>query len=150
MRTLKIVRDALAVVGVVAILAGICIFLYHESRAVMSFPWVWQEKGRMASPSGNCEVVTCEGNRGAMSSFAYVCFLVKPDEKVDPNNCDYYEPVFSSSHVLPKVEWKNSNQLVINTEGGYVTHERPYSREFKVAIEFQNEPLSPQWSEVSQ
>ena len=83
-----------------------------------------------------------------MSSYAYVCFLVKPGEKVDPNTCDYYEPVLSSSHVLPKVRWKSSSQLVINTQGGYVTHERPYSREFKVAIEFQNEPLSPQWSDM--
>jgi hypothetical protein len=144
MRALKIIRDAFAVVGVV----GLCIFLYHETKTVMSFPWVWQEKGRVASPSGGCEVVTYEGDRGAMSSFAYVCFRVKPGEKVDPNTCDYYEPVLSSGHVLPKVLWEGSSQLVINTEGGYVTHERPYSREFKVAIEFQNEPLSPQWSDV--
>jgi hypothetical protein len=81
-----------------------------------------------------------------MSSFAYVCFLVKPGQKVAPNTCDYYEPVLSSSHVLPKVRWEGNTNLVINTEGGYVGHERPYSREFNVAIKFQNEPLSSQWS----
>ncbi len=103
----------------------------------------------MASPSGTCEVVTYQGDRGAMSSFAYVCVLVKPGEKVDPDNYDFYQLVLSSSHVVPKVHWVSGGQLVIDTEGGYVTHELPYSRKFKVAIRFKNEPLSPQWSDVS-
>ena len=142
MRAFRIIRNAFAVVGVVVLL----VFFYYEATKLMSFPWVWQEKGRVTSPSGDCEVVTYQGNRGAMSSYAYVCFLVKPDEKVDPNAGNCYEPVLSSSHVLPKVQWDSNTQLVINTEGGYVNHERPYSREFKVTIEFKNEPLSPQWS----
>lgn len=75
---------------------------YLWSR-VLSFPWVWQEQGRVAAPSRGCELVTYEGNRGAMSSFAYVCFLVKPGVKVDPNSCDLYEPVLSSSRVSPKI-----------------------------------------------
>jgi hypothetical protein len=144
MRALNIVRDALAVLGVV----WLCVVLYHETKLLTSpsFPWVWQEKGRMASPAGECDLVSYVGNRGAMSSFAYVCFLVKPGEKLDPNNRDYYEPILSSSHVQPKVRWENNSRLLINTQGGYVNHERPYSGEFKVAIEFQNEPLSPESS----
>jgi hypothetical protein len=138
MRAIKIIRNCLAVVGVV----WLCMPIYRQIKKVMtlSFPWVWQEKGRVASPSGTCEVVTFEGNRGAMSSFAYVCFLVKPGQKVDPNTCDYDEPVLSSSHNSPKTLWKDGDHLVVDTDGGYVSHERPYSREFKVAIEFRNEP----------
>jgi hypothetical protein len=145
MRAIRIIRDALSLLGVV----WLCVLIYKETKSVMtfSFPWVWEEKGRAVSPSGECELVSYEGDRGAMSSSAYVSFLVKPGDKVDPNNCDYYEAVLSTSHVLPKVRWEDKNHLVINTEGGYVTHERPYSREFKVTIEFQNEPLSSQWSE---
>jgi hypothetical protein len=112
--------------------------LYLQSR-VFYFPWVWEEKGRKADPSGKCEVVTYEGNRGAMSSFAYVCYLVKPGQKLDPNACDFYEPILSSSHTLPKLRWADSHRLVINPEGGYVNHERPYSREFQVAVEIEGE-----------
>lgn len=148
MRAFRIVRDTFAVLGVVGLCLLLCLFCYYKIATALSFPWVWEEKARVPSPSGSCEVVTYEGNRGAMSSFAYVCFLVKPGERVDPNHCNYYEPVLSSSHIFPKVRWESSGQLVINTEGGYVTHERPYSREFKVAIEFKNKRLSAEWSEV--
>jgi hypothetical protein len=103
-------------------------------NSVFSFPWVWQEKGRVVAPSGLYEIVTYEGNRGAMSSFAYVCFLVKPGGKADPNTCDYYEPVLSTSHTLPKPQWESNGRLVIDCEGGYVGHHRPYSRDFNVAI----------------
>ena len=140
MRALNIIRNTLAVLGGI----WLCILLYHETKMIVTFsyPWVWEEKGRLSSPSGKCELVTYQGNRGAMSSFAYVCFLVKPLQKVDPNNCDYYEPVLSSSHDLPQAQWENNGRLIISTEGGYITHERPYSQEFKVAIEFKSEPYS--------
>jgi hypothetical protein len=105
---------------------------------MFSFPWVWEEHGRVTAPSRGCEVVTYEGNRGAMSSFAYVSFLVKPGTKADPNACNYYEPILSSSHVPPKVRWVSDHKLLISPEGGYVTHQRPYSREFEVFIEIEN------------
>ena len=124
----------------------LCIGLMHLSNGVLSFPWVWREVGRIASPSGACEVVTYEGNRGAMSSPAYVSFLVAPGGKADPNNCDYYAPVLSTSHTPPKPRWENKGKLIISCDGGYVTHVRPYSREFDVAIEItgaENPPRVP-------
>jgi len=116
----------------------LCLGMVFMWGRMFSFPWVWQEKGRVAAPSRGCELVTYEGNRGAMSSVAYVCFLVKPGAKADPNRCDYYEPVLSSSHVPPQVHWSSDHQLLISSEGGYVTHSRPYSREFEVSIEIEN------------
>jgi hypothetical protein len=113
---------------------------------MFSFPWVWQETGRVAAPSGAYEVVTYQGNRGAMSSFAYVSFLVKPGGTTDPNACDLYEPVLSTTHTAPKPHWENNARLVISCEGGYVRHQRPYSREFNVAIVFEgvdNPPRLP-------
>lgn len=104
-------------------------------NTIFSFPWVWQEKGRVAAPSGACELVTYEGNRGAMSSFAYVSFLVKPGGRADPNACGHYDPVLSTSHTPPKPRWETDARLTISCNGGYVTHQRPYSREFNVAIE---------------
>jgi hypothetical protein len=123
----------IAVPWVVLLCLGV---IYLWSRMFV-FPWVWEEKGRVPAPSQNCELVTYEGNRGAMSSFAYVCFLVKPGAKADPNACDLYEPVLSSSHVPPKVHWDGDHKLVIRPDGGYVTHQRPYSREFEVSIEIE-------------
>ena len=70
-----------------------------------------------------------------MSSFAYVCFLVAPGGKVDPNKCGFYAPVLSTSHTPPTPRWESHRKLLINCGGGYVTHMRPYSREFNVAIE---------------
>ncbi len=128
---------ALAKYGLIAspwvVLLGLGVF--HLWSNLFSFPWVWQEKGRVPSPSGTCEVVIYEGNRGAMSSFAYVCFLVRPGGKADPNACDFYEPVLSTSHTRPKPRWENNGRLIISCDGGYVTHQRPYSRDFNVAIE---------------
>ncbi len=66
------------------------VYLWNRTFA---FPWVWEEKGRVPAPSPGCELVTYQGNRGAMSSFAYVCFLVKAGAKADPNACDFFEPV---------------------------------------------------------
>jgi hypothetical protein len=107
----------------------------HFWGNMLSFPWVWQEKGRVRAPSGACEVVTYEGNRGAMSSFAYVSFLLAPGGKADPNVCGYYDPVLSTSHTAPKPRWETNGSLIISCDGGYVTHVRPYSRDFNVAIE---------------
>ena len=115
----------------------LCLGAAYLWTHLFSFLWVWEEKERVISPSGQCELVTYEGNRGAMSSFAYVCFLVKPGVKADPNACDFYEPVISSSHVPPKAHWAGNDRLVISPEGGYVTHQRPYSREFQVSIEIE-------------
>lgn len=115
--------------GVLALLG-----CYYLLVSPLSFPWVWQEKGRVPAPSGTCELVTYEGNRGAMSSFAYVCFLVRSGGKADPNACDLYEPILSTSHTPPKPRWENNARLIINCDGGYVTHQRPYSRDFNVAI----------------
>ncbi len=115
-------------------------------NSMFAFPWVWQEKGRVATPSGAYEVVTYEGNRGAMSSFADVCFLVKHGGKADPNTCDYYEPVLSTSHTLPMPRWENDARLVISCDSGYVGHHRPYAREFNVAVEIkgaENPPRVP-------
>src|ERR1041384_5539479 len=115
----------------------LCLGALYLWNGMFSFPWVWEETGRVASPSGECELVTYEGNRGAMSSFAYVCFLVRPGAKADPNACNYHEPVLSSSHLPPKARWEGSRRLVISPEGGYVTHTRPSSREFQVSIEIE-------------
>ena len=112
----------------------ICLGVCHLWNHTFSFPWIWQENGRVVAPSGTCELVTYKGNRGAMSSSAYVCFLGRPGEKVDPNACDLYEPVLSTSHTVPKPRWDNNDRLIINCDGGYVTHQRPYSRVFKVGI----------------
>jgi hypothetical protein len=112
----------------------LCLGLFYLWNNMFSFPWVWQEKGRAVSPSGACECVTYEGSRGAMSSFAYVCFVVGPGGKADPNACDVYEPILSTSHTAPKPRWENNARLIISCEGGYVTHQRPYSRDFNVAI----------------
>ena len=112
----------------------LCLGTFYLWNHLFSFPWVWQEKGRVAAPSGTCELVTYQGNRGAMSSFAYACFLVRPGEKADPNACDLYEPVLSTSHTPPKARWENNGRLVIGCDGGYVSHQRPYSRDFNVAI----------------
>ena len=113
----------------------LCLGLLYFWNSFFSFPWVWQEKGRVRAPSGACEFVTYEGNRGAMSSFAYVSFLVAPGGKADPNACGYYVPVLSTSHAPPKPRWEGSGRLFISCDGGYVTHVRPYSREFNVAIQ---------------
>ena len=124
----------------------LCLGAFYLWNRTFSFPWVWQEKGRVAAPSGACEFVTYEGNRGAMSSFAYVSFLVAPGGKADPNACDYYAPILSTSHTPPRARWENSGRLVISCDGGYVTHLRPYSREFNVAIEItgtENPPRVP-------
>ena len=112
----------------------LCFGLIYLWNNLFSFPWVWQEEGRAAAPSGACELVTYEGNRGAMSSFAYVSFLVRPGGKVDPNACDLYEPVLSTSHTPPKPRWENNGRLIITCDGGYITHQRPFSREFNVAV----------------
>ena len=111
-----------------------CLGVFYLWNHTFSFPWIWKEKGRVAAPSGTCELVTYEGNRGAMSSFAYVCFLVRPGGKADPNACDFYEPILSTSHIPPKPRWENNDRLIINCDGGYVAHQPPYSRDFKVAI----------------
>ena len=121
----------------------LCLGLIYLLKSTFAFPWVWKEKGRVVAPSKACELVTYEGNRGAMSCFAYVCFLVKPGGKADPNACDLYEPVLSTAHASPKPRWENNGRLVISCEGGYVTHERPYSREFDVAIEIQGVEQPP-------
>ena len=112
----------------------LCLGGFYLWNSMFSFPWVWRENGRLVSPSGACEVVTYEGNRGAMSSFAYVCFLVKPGGKADPNAVDFYEPVLSTSHNAPQARWESNSKLIINCDGGYVTHQRPYARDFNVAI----------------
>lgn len=116
----------------------LCLGVVYLWSRTSAFPWVWEEKGRVPAPSRGCDLVIYQGNRGAMSSFAYVCFLVKPGAKADPNACDNYEPVLSSSHVPPKAHWDGDHKLVISPEGGYVTHERPYSREFEVSIEIES------------
>lgn len=59
----------------------LCLGAAYFWSGIFVFPWVWEEKARVAAPSGRCELVTYEGNRGAMSSFAYVCFLVTPGGK---------------------------------------------------------------------
>jgi len=124
----------------------LCLGLLYLWNSIFSFPWVWQEQGRVRAPSGACELVTYEGNRGAMSSFAYVAFLVAPGGKADPNACDYYAPILSTSHTPPKPRWESNGKLIISCDGGYVTHLRPYSREFNVAIEVtgaENPPRVP-------
>ncbi len=124
----------------------LCLGALYVWNHMLSFPWVWQEKSRVAAPSGTCELVVYEGNRGAMSSFAYVCFLVRPGAKTDPNACDLYQPVLSTSHTPPKPRWETNDRLIITCDGGYVAHQRPYSRDFNVAIVVQgaeNPPRSP-------
>src|SRR5207248_4767258 len=113
----------------------LCFGVFYLWSRTFSFPWVWQETGRVAAPSGACEFVTYKGNRGAMSSFAYVSFLVAPGGKADPNACDYYAPILSTSHTPPNSHWENKGRLIISCDGEYVTHLRPYSRAFSVAIE---------------
>ena len=120
----------------------LCLGVAYLWGRVFVFPWVWEEKERVAAPSGRCELVIYEGNRGAMSSFAYACFLVKPGAKANPNDCDFYEPVLSSSHVRPKVQWASDDRLLMSSEGGYVTHVRPWSRDFQVFIQIESS-LSP-------
>jgi len=121
----------------------LCWGAFYLWSNMFSFPWVWHEKGRVASPSGASELVTYEGNRGAMSSFAYVCFLVRPGGKADPNACDLYGPVLSTSHTPPQPRWENNGRLIISCDGGYVTHQRPYSRDFNVAIVVQGAENPP-------
>lgn len=121
----------------------LCLGVMYLWSRMFSFPWVWQETGRVAAPSGAYELVTYEGNRGAMSSFAYVCFLVKSGGKADPNAVDYYEPVLSTTHTAPKPHWENNGRLIISCDGGYVRHQRPYSREFSVVIAVQGADNPP-------
>ena len=121
----------------------LCLAVTYLWTRMFSFPWVWRETGRVGAPSGTCELVIYEGNRGAMSSFAYVCFLVKPGEKADPNACDFYEPVLSTTHKAPKPRWENDARLIINCDGEYVRHQRPHSREFNVAIVVQGADNPP-------
>lgn len=112
----------------------LCMGVSYCWSSIFSFPWVWEEKGRVPAPSASYELVTYEGSQGAMSSFAYVCFLVKRGGTVNPNSCDFYEPVLSSSHDAPAVRWESDHRLVIAPGSSYVNHQRPYSREFDVAI----------------
>ena len=121
----------------------LCLGIAHLWNGLHLFPWAWEEKGRVAAPSGQWEVVTYQGNRGAMSSFAYVCFVVKSGGKADPNDCDLYEPVLSSSHVQPTVRWDGSHRVIITIGDGYVTHERPYARDGDVTLEFQGGTTPP-------
>jgi len=141
MRALRVIRNILAVLGVI----WLCMPIYRQAKSVftLTFPWVWEEKGRVVAPSGHYELVTYRGNRGAMSSFAYVCFLVKPGGKADPNACDFYEPVLSTSHTAPKPRWESDTRLIVNCDGGYVGHHRPYCREFNVAIEVEGADNPP-------
>ena len=119
--------------------------LYLLDRS-LSFPWVWREVGRVAAPSAPCELVTYQGNRGAMSSWAYVSFLVPPGGKADPNAVNFYVPILSTTHTAPKPRWENNGKVIIDCERGYVTHLRPYSREFNVVVEvtgYSNPPPVP-------
>ena len=137
-RVLRIVRNILAIVGVV----WLCSLLYTQFRSVisLSFPWVWEEEMRITAPSGAYDLILYRGNRGAMSSFKYACFLAGHGEMMDPNACDPYEPVLVCSRIQPEARWENSSHLIIRFEGGPVFHQRPYSQEFNVAVDIQGGP----------
>src|SRR5207302_2067245 len=111
MRVLKILRNVLAVIGAVWI--SVLLFTQAKSAMTLSFPWIWEEKMRVASPSGAYDLVVYEGNRGAMSTFKYACFLARHGERVDPNACDPYEPVLLCSRIRPDGRWENNSHLII-------------------------------------
>jgi len=138
MRGSKILRNVLAVTGVVWLF--FLLFTQVKSTMTLSFPWIWQEKSRVAAPSGAYDLVVYEGNRGAMSSFKYACFLARHGERIDPNTCDPYEPVLVCSRIRPDGRWENNSHLIIRFEGGPVFHHRPYSQEFNVAIDVEGGP----------
>jgi hypothetical protein len=136
MRVLKIIRNILAAIGVI----WLCLLLYGKVTSVVVFPWVWEEKLRVPSPSQAQDFVLYEGNRGAMSSFKYACFLVGHGQRVDPRACDPYEPILVCSRIRPDARWENNSHLIIRFEGGPVFHHRPYSQEFNVAVDVQGGP----------
>lgn len=78
--------------------------------------------GHIAAPSGPCDLVPHEGNRGALSFFASVSFIMPPGGKGDPNAVNNYEPILSISYTAPKPRWENNGKVTIDCEGGYVTH----------------------------
>jgi hypothetical protein len=121
----------------------LCLGAIYLRNNIFSFPWVWEEKERISAPSGEYDVVTYEGNRGAMSSFAYVCCLVRPQGNIDPNTSNFYDPVLSTTHVAPRLSWENNQRLVISPGKGYVRHLRPYAREFNVTIVLKIESAAP-------
>jgi hypothetical protein len=147
MRALRIIWGGFAVVGI----ATVCVLLRHEMAAVVALPassgfrMAWQEKGRVASPSGKCEIVTYEGNAGAMTSFEYLCFVVKPGAKVDPDHYGDNKPVLSSSDAMPKLQWLSYDRLAVDTAGGEVWEERPYVWNDKLTVVFSNAPWPTSW-----
>ena len=116
MRVIRLIRNILAIIGAV----WLCGLLYAEVRSVitLSFPWVWEEKMRVPAPSGVCDFVLYEGNRGAMSSFEYACFLVAHGERIDPKVCDPYEPLLVNSRIPPQGSWQDNRHLIIRFKGG--------------------------------
>ena len=131
MRVLRVIRNVLAGVGVLFL----CLLCYYKVSSVMRFPWCWEEKLRISSPSHAQDFVVYEGNRGAMSSFRYSCFVVSPGERVDPSASNPYDPVLVCERVRPDAHWENNSHLIINFEGGHVFHQRPYSQKFNVAVD---------------
>lgn len=139
MKALKIIRNILAVIGAI----WLCTLLYTQVRLMMppTFPWVWKEKMRIPAPSGAYDFVVNEGNRGAMSSFRYECFLTHHGEAINLNTYGPYDPILSCSRIPPEGRWENNSQLIISTEGGTILHLRPYQQEFEVAVDIQAGPL---------
>src|SRR5262245_31314777 len=103
MKALRIIRNVLAIVGVLSV----CLLCYYKLSAIPTFPWVWEEKMRLPSPSHAQDFVIYEGNRGAMSSFRYSRFVVSPGERVDPAGSHPYEPVLVCERIRPDALWEN-------------------------------------------
>ena len=131
MHALRIIRNILAVVGVLFL----CLLCYNKISALLTFPWSWEEKLRVPSPSHAQDFVVYEGNRGAMSSFRYSCFVVSSGERVDASGCHPYDPVLVCERIRPEARWENNSHLIIRFEGGHVFHQRPYSQRFNVAVD---------------
>ena len=132
MRAFSIVRNILAVVGLVAL--GWFAYDYAVSH-ILVFPWVWEEKRRITSPSGMTDIVVFQGNRGAMSSYRYAYFLAPHGGTVDASAHDGYDAFLVCSSPAPIPAWKSDRHLVIPYEGGRIFFYQPLPKGFEIAAD---------------
>jgi hypothetical protein len=132
MRTLRILRNILALIGAISL--GWLAYTYTVEHLLV-FPWVWEETMRLRSPSGSKEMVAFRGNRGAMSSYRYSYFIVSRGEHIDPNAENGYDAVFVCGSPAPTPVWKEEKRLVIPARDSRVFYYVPQKKALGVFVD---------------
>jgi hypothetical protein len=121
-----------------------CVFWWWSVNAIFTFPWVWEEKLRLASPSGSIDLVEYEGNRGAMSSFRYVYILTNHGEAGDPDSTDRRGVVLICSSSPASLSWKDDRNLKIANDGGAVLYYEQSPVGFDVLVDMPASDAQPE------